>query len=90
MTPGSWGQIRIKQTSDGKFVGRVSFRTYEGRRGETTAQATTKVGVERKLKLKLPALIAASHSPATPSSVTFATLATEWVAFEELKIPPIT
>ncbi|UUE19148.1 tyrosine-type recombinase/integrase [Microbacterium sp. J1-1] len=87
MTPGSWGWIRIKQASDGKFLGRVSFRTHEGRRGETTAQATTKVGVERKLKLRLPALIAASHSPATVSTVTFATLAAEWVTFEELKIP---
>ncbi|WEK60074.1 MAG: hypothetical protein P0Y60_12085 [Candidatus Microbacterium colombiense] len=87
MAPGSWGEIAIK-ADKGSYVGRVSYRTIDGTRREATARASTKIGVDRKLKLRLPDLIAVvATPPAAPCPVSFEMVVTEWLIFEELKLP---
>jgi len=87
MAPGSWGDITFRATADGSYIGRVSYRTLDGQRREVTASAPTKIGVDRKLKLKLPALIAAAAAPPAHAPVTFEMVVSEWLKFEELKLP---
>lgn len=86
MAPGSWGDIAFKTTTDGSYIGRVSYRTLDGHRREATATAGTKIGVDRKLKLKLPTLIAAAATPPAHAPVTFEMVVSEWLRFEELKL----
>lgn len=87
MAPGSWGDIAFRTTADGSYVGRVSYRTLDGQRREATATAGTKIGVDRKLKLKLPLLISAASAPPARNHVTFDMIVAEWLIFEELKLP---
>ncbi|MFF5626844.1 hypothetical protein ACFY5A_15890 [Microbacterium sp. NPDC012755] len=87
LTPGSWGDIIIRQTNDGTFVGRVYYRTLEGTRREATASARTKIAVDRKLKQRLPELIAATTASPVPPSATFSEVVAKWLEYEELKLP---
>jgi integrase len=87
MAPGSWGDITFRTTTDGTYIGRVTYRRLDGQRREATANASTKIGVDRKLKLKLPALIAEAAAPPTQALVTFEAVVSEWLQYEELKLP---
>lgn len=87
LTPGSWGDIIIRQTNDGTYVGRVYYRTLEGTRREATASGRTKIAVDRKLKQRLPELIAATTAPPPPPAITFSDVVAKWLEYEELKLP---
>lgn len=83
LTPGTWGSIAIRPTSNGRYAARARYRRIDGKQFEVEARGGSKSGARNSLILKMRDLVKGSGSGEVSRSMRFGRLAEQYLSEAE-------